>query len=213
MRYLIYEIRHNQSGKIYIGKHQTCNIDDGYFGSGKYLKRAIKRYGIDAFTKTILFDFSTEEEMNAKEKELVTEDFCQRKDTYNICEGGKGGWSYINRTGKNMYGRNKENYIALSILGRQKFKQYLEDPEFRSKFLKKCSEQLIEHYKINKHQWIGRNHTEETKRKIGASNAKQIGDKNGRFGTCWITNGIENKIIKKTDHIPDGWSRGRTVKK
>ena len=85
MHYLVYEIRHIKSNKVYIGKHQTIDPNDAYFGSGKLLKRAIKKYGRDAFTKTVLFVFHTEAEMNAKEKELVTEEFCQRKDTYNIC--------------------------------------------------------------------------------------------------------------------------------
>jgi len=213
MHYLIYEIRHNESGKVYIGKHQTRDVNDGYFGSGKHLKHAISKYGKDAFTKTILFDFHAEEEMNAKERELVTEEFCNRTDTYNICEGGKGGWSYTNRTGKNMYGRNKENYLVACSLGRQKFIEHLKDPEFYAQFSKKCSERLTEHFIVHGHHWSGRTHTEETKRKIGMANAKQVGDKNGRFGTCWITNGIESKTIRKTDDIPEGWRRGRVVKK
>lgn len=28
---------------------------------------------------------------------------------------------------------------------------------------------------------------------------------------CWITNGIENKYINKTDRIPEGWHKGRTI--
>ena len=53
--------------------------------------------------------------------------------------------------------------------------------------------------------------SEETKRKIGLANAKQIGDKNGMFGNCWITDGLKNKIIKKTDAIPPGWKLGRKM--
>lgn len=90
--FTIYRVTNKVNGKIYIGKHQTKNLEDGYMGSGKNLKRAIKKYGIENFTKEILFIFDTEEEMNSKEKELVTEEFCLREDTYNICEGGKGGW-------------------------------------------------------------------------------------------------------------------------
>lgn len=82
MYYIIYKITHTDSGKIYIGKHQTSHIHDGYMGSGKYLRRAIKKYGRDAFTKTILFTFNNETEMNSKEKEIVTEEFCLREDTY-----------------------------------------------------------------------------------------------------------------------------------
>ena len=34
---------------------------------------------------------------------------------------------------------------------------------------------------------------------------------NSHYGTMWITDGVNNKIIKKTDTIPDGWHKGRKV--
>jgi hypothetical protein len=36
-----------------------------------------------------------------------------------------------------------------------------------------------------------------------------LGFNNSQFGTCWITNGTQNKKIKKTEVIPSGWSLGR----
>jgi group I intron endonuclease len=91
MFYTIYKITNTTNGKFYIGKHQTLDLDDSYFGSGKALNAAIKKYGKDSFVKEILFIFDTEDEMNLKEKELVTEDFVQRSDTYNLGVGGEGG--------------------------------------------------------------------------------------------------------------------------
>lgn len=99
MFYIIYKITHNASGKQYIGKHQTKDVNDGYMGSGKLLRLAIEKYGRDSFSKVVLHIFDNENDMNAKERELVTEEFCQRKDTYNLCEGGKGGFGYINQSG------------------------------------------------------------------------------------------------------------------
>jgi hypothetical protein len=61
--------------------------------------------------------------------------------------------------------------------------------------------------------WQNKNHTEETKRKIGQKNSiAQQGIKNSQFGTCWITNGIDSKKINKNDLIPKGWQRGRKMK-
>jgi len=37
------------------------------------------------------------------------------------------------------------------------------------------------------------------------------GINNSQFGTIWITNGTENKKIKKTDLIPEGYQKGRRI--
>jgi len=91
MKYTIYQIRNIINNKIYIGKHQTLNPEDDYFGSGKAIVNAIKKYGRDSFIKEVLYVFNTEIEMNNKEKVLITEEFVKRTDTYNLGVGGEGG--------------------------------------------------------------------------------------------------------------------------
>ena len=100
----------NTNGFIYIGKHQTKDLSDNYMGSGKLLMRAVNKRGVDKFTKNILFVFDTELEMNLKEQEIVTPEFLKRKDVYNLCEGGKGGWGYINENG--LHKNNEIGYKA-----------------------------------------------------------------------------------------------------
>lgn len=76
---------------FYIGKHQTKELNDYYFGSGKYLKRAISQYGRANFDREILYVFDSEQEMNDKEKEIVNEELVNNKLSYNIGIGGEGG--------------------------------------------------------------------------------------------------------------------------
>lgn len=49
----IYEWTNILNGKKYIGSH-AGTIDDGYVGSGKIFQRAIKKHGIENFTRSIL---------------------------------------------------------------------------------------------------------------------------------------------------------------
>lgn len=91
MKYIIYKITNIVNGKIYIGKHQTSNINDSYFGSGVALERAIKKYGKKSFTKEVLYIFDNEFEMNEKEKEIVNQQFILCENNYNLGVGGDGG--------------------------------------------------------------------------------------------------------------------------
>lgn len=67
--------------------------------------------------------------------------------------------------------------------------------------------------------WTGLAHSEESKEKMRETHKKnkdQVGVKNSRYGTCWITNGIEDKSIDKEDaesYIKNGWYYGRCINK
>lgn len=86
---IIYEIINKINGKSYIGQHSSDKIDE-YWGSGKLIKRAIKKYGVENFEKIILEKCYNKEELNEREKYWIKE-----KDTintgYNLTEGGTGG--------------------------------------------------------------------------------------------------------------------------
>ena len=179
MHFIIYQITNLVNGKIYIGKHKTNNLDDGYMGSGTLLKRAIEKYGIENFKKEILFECSSDEELFNKERELVNEDFVSRDDTYNLKVGGDGGFDYINKnslrnpqtSGYNggCYIRDKRqmDYKLDSMVSEKTHlalcKLWKEHPEIWSKF--RCD-------------WTGRHHTEETKKKISEKAKLRTGEKN-----------------------------------
>ena len=95
-KYLVYKITNNINNKIYIGVHQTKDVNDDYMGSGKVLKRAINKYGVKYFIKEILYECETQEEMLQRETDIVNKEFVRRKDTYNINLGGYGGFYCLN---------------------------------------------------------------------------------------------------------------------
>ena len=104
MFHTIYQTTNNVNGKIYIGVHSTSDIHDSYLGSGKNLKRAIKKHGKENFKKDILHIVDSIEEAYNLEEKIVNEDFISRDDTYNVKIGGDRG---PRNSGKNnpMYGK------------------------------------------------------------------------------------------------------------
>jgi group I intron endonuclease len=88
-KFLVYEIKNNINGKSYIGQYSGLSFEK-YFGSGKLIKLAIKKYGLENFTKTILEECSNKVELN--EKEIFWIDKLETiENGYNLTEGGTGG--------------------------------------------------------------------------------------------------------------------------
>lgn len=91
---VIYEIENLINGKKYIGV-DTKN-DPNYFGSGKLVRSAIKKYGKHNFKKQILCEFKDNESAFQYERELLSKlDACNSDMYYNIHEGGLGGKTWI----------------------------------------------------------------------------------------------------------------------
>lgn len=213
-RYTVYETTNLINGKTYIGKHVTLNPEDDYLGSGTALKRAVQKYGKENFRKEILYIFDSKEEMNSKEIELVSLEFCREKTNYNLAPGGAGGFGFINDCGLQGYKLYPENAKAnRAKSNRTCIEKYGEDWRRERRKLYVCSDETRDKLKeLRKNRFsVVEKHSEETKSKMSAS--KKItskGERNSQFGSMWITDGISNKKIKKIDPIPDLWYKGRS---
>lgn len=202
------------TNKYYIGMHSTFNINDGYIGSGKRLKYSINKYGIENHICEKLEFFSSREELVNREIEIINENLLQDDMCINLALGGDGGngskflsKEQLVKGGK--YSGNLHSYKmktdmdyrnkSIEVFNNNK-KEYLSDEENKKKWFDKVS-------------WFGRKHTDKSIDKMKESKKNHgIGSTNSQYGTCWITNEIENKKIKKDDPIPDGWRLGRKIK-
>ena len=146
------------NGKQYIGKRSLPEFDTKYLGSGKLLKRAIKKYGKENFKCEVIKWCETEEELNYYERYYIKEYDAQKSDMfYNISEGGD--WGNVTN------GMTEEEYIAwkakISPLGRHH------------------SEETKKKMSLAR---IGIKYSEETIQKMRENNS---GKNNPMYGTHW----------------------------
>lgn len=127
---------------MYIGKRSTNRPieKDNYLGSGVALRKALKKYGRENFSKYIIDVFDSSEAAYTFEKEIIEEvNAVSDKNYYNLVHGGPNGCE--GRTG-----------------------------ELHPMFGKKHSPETIEKMRLSKigdkNYWYGKHISEETKRKL-----------------------------------------------
>lgn len=198
--FYLYQITNNLNGKIYVGVHQTANLQDGYMGSGKVIQRALAKHGVENFTKVILETFEDEKSMYAREAELVNDEFLSREDVYNIRRGGLGGFDHIN-DGSDEHIERCKRAAAISLTPDNRSKshetqrknglgvfnpdvQMFHSEEHRKKFfeagLAALKTDVALQNRIKKFEEIGH----------------QQGSKNSQFGSLWITDSVFNRKVK-----------------
>lgn len=88
----IYKTTNKINGKSYIGMCSSEKRFSTYLGSGLLLKQAIKKYGKDAFVRTILEECDTDEDLRISEEKWINYyDAVNSPKFYNLMEGGRGG--------------------------------------------------------------------------------------------------------------------------
>lgn len=177
MLHYIYKITNIATGQFYIGKRSHCNpAIDEYMGSGVRIRRAISKYGVDAFRKEILAIFDDEESAYALEAALVTKEMIELPYTYNMHEGGRGGWGHINcqpiDNRPNILNlRNKISSKLINIGGTQHWNEDSYNRVRTQARLNRQKANAVESAVKRKKTMAERNHSK--------------GSKNSQYGTVW----------------------------
>jgi len=226
MYYTIYKITNKINEKIYIGFHQTKDLDDGYMGSGKIIKRAIEKHGIDKFTKEYLAIFDNPEEMKDMESQIVNEDFLIREDTYNLKVGGDGGFDFVNKslTIEERSNRGRKGAKSFKKRLKEDHQFFIEHSKRRREYMKIFYEDDREknlHFADanNQREAVEKSKTPEARKKQKESHKRikhQQCKNNSQYGTCWMYSTEEQKNVKaKPDEIEKyielGYVKGRKM--
>jgi len=191
----IYKITNLINKKIYIGKSQLdISENPEYYGSGKIIKRAIKKYGKENFTKDIICETFNIDNLNKLEKSYIYifksifGEMC-----YNIAEGGQGGNSLRYYTEEQMKEfRNKMSEITSG-----------ENNPFFNKTHSDKTKKLCGIQNIGNKNKLGYKMSEESKKKLselktGTKFSKEVnkkkscpGEKNGMYGKSHSKETIE----------------------
>lgn len=182
-------------------------------GSGRYIKRVVKKYPLVSFVKEILFDFDNFDDMNRKEKELVpvNECFPNNPMSYNLIEGGNGQLTgeIKNRISEKLKGKmvGKDNPMygyQWSEAQRKHQSEVMKGRPVSDEFREKCRIRNL----INGNPMKGRHHSDEARKKMSDAVKQRggyAGAKNPMYGLKCLS---EEQQIQWRKNIGNG-NRGK----
>lgn len=201
---IVYKTTNKVNNKFYIGYDTKNRSLKEYPGSGKILKLAIKKYGIDSFEKEILEEcFSLK---HLVEREIYWIEYYKATEYgYNITKGGLGGDTFtqqkeddkikiLEKRSSSMKGKNRgplkeetKEKISKSLSGRK-------NPEHSKRM---TGRKLTEEHKKNiGESGKGRKTSEETKMKISESNKGKKMSEETKMKMSKAKKGIKKKKRK-----------------
>ena len=202
------------TGKWYIGLHSTDDLNDGYMGSGTYLANSIRKHGRENHVFEILEYHESRDAVKLREAELVTWVEVNLAECMNLIPGGNAGDSWRACNAKLTVEQRRE----ISKAGNRAFKAKFENPDYAANWSIRSSAQNKASYDNGRVPvgWSQSAHkaasSVETNAKRSKTMKQYVGERNSQHGTCWITDGKENKKVKASPlELPEGWRRGRII--
>lgn len=148
----IYKTTNLRNGHVYVGqKHGTYN--PSYLGSGKILKRSVKKYGKTSFSVIVLCECENQEALNILEKFHIQDqrEKITPEKVYNISGGGEAPMVGLNHT--------EEAKAKMRLKQKRGIEHRYHGRDFSGP--------------SNPH--FGRKHTDEAKRKMSIAHKKYVG--------------------------------------
>jgi hypothetical protein len=203
--------------------HSTNCINDKYLGSGTALRASVKQYGEDAHSKEIIEFCASKEALIARERSIITPELLRNPLCMNIRIGGIGGLQGLSEESRKRFqeaGTIAVRRLQLETHYLQKaFAKKLEDPIWKGKWQERVKEGLLK----NGYSWedFTRKGREKALSECSKKKRKdslraiqhQQGCRNSQFGTIWITNGIISKKSPRNKIVPEGFWKGRCIKR
>jgi len=206
---IIYKTTNLINNKIYVG--QDKNNCPTYLGSGKVLKQAIKKYGIENFKKEILSTCASKEILNKLEIFWIEYlNAGNRGIGYNIAKGGTGGDVFSNKT-------KEEKEKTRKRISNASKKAWVDD-EYRNNQIKKMKLKWTNKKyhttmsNMSKKLWLNEKHksnvidklkktkhTEEWNQKVGFNNKVRFHAKKIKYA---IKNNVSKEIIANYFSVP-----------
>lgn len=190
-----YKITNLNNGRYYHGIRSSNRLTEPYMGSGKAIKKAIKKYGKDNFKKEIIAHYPTRTEVLTHEKMIVTQEMINDPLCYNLKTGGDNACVFSDETIEKLKGRTGElnpffgkthtPEVKQAVSNAQKGKTWSD--ERKQSFAafqtgKKHTEKSIQKMRDNK---LGHEVSMETREKIRLANSR------------------ENSVWKNRKHTPE----------
>src|ERR1039458_6599499 len=114
MQHILYRTTNILNNRFYVGMHSTKNLDDGYLGSGKRIKRELRKYGRENFKKEILEVLPSRRALEEREAQIVNRELLTNPLCLNLKNGGEGGGGLFNEEHAKKFAEAGKRNLALS---------------------------------------------------------------------------------------------------
>ena len=205
----VYKTTNLINGKIYIGQHKSASFSEDYKGSGKYLRRAIAKYGWENFLVELIESANSKQELNELEIKWI-EKFNARDSSigYNISKGGET-WSY------NWKGIPKSDLHKQHLSEANSGRCHTDEERKKMSEAHKGKQFTLEH-RQHMSENFKKNYTDERRRKVSEANKrreyKPLSEEAKQkiriamqlrggvtTGKVWVNNGTEQHLINPVD--------------